>query len=225
MLHEDHRTLWEKEASLGRMALMKSLWCSQMAQWWRIHLSMQETQKKQVRSLGLEDPLEEGMATHSSDLSWETPWTEEPGGLQSRGSQSRTWPSTHTRCYEGWIKFCPVWWLGSHFYCGEFSCLLHVLWASTEQIDWIFTACCPCLLSVLNLLSFASLGPVSFNSCLSYPSLAPACVMGADSHKMHSRLLTGFDQCQARLESWRHRGSWKRETSRHTRKVCLSHSV
>ena len=40
-----------------------------------------------VRSLGWEDPLEEGMATHSSILAWRTPWTEEPGGLQSVGAQ------------------------------------------------------------------------------------------------------------------------------------------
>ena len=40
---------------------------------------MQETQ---VQFLGGEDPLEEGMATHSSILTWEIPWTEEPGGLQ-----------------------------------------------------------------------------------------------------------------------------------------------
>ena len=40
-----------------------------------------------VRSLGWEDPLEEGMATHSSILAWRIPWTEEPGGLQSMGSQ------------------------------------------------------------------------------------------------------------------------------------------
>ena len=39
----------------------------------------------QVQSLGREDPLEEEMATHSSILAWEIPWTEEPGGLQSRG--------------------------------------------------------------------------------------------------------------------------------------------
>ena len=51
---------------------------------------MQETQKIQVWSLGGEDPLEEEMATHSSILVWETPWTEEPGGLPSVGSQSRT---------------------------------------------------------------------------------------------------------------------------------------
>ena len=43
-----------------------------------------------VRSLGQEDPLEKGMATPSSILVWRIPWTEEPGGLQSRGSQSRT---------------------------------------------------------------------------------------------------------------------------------------
>ena len=43
--------------------------------------------KMRVQSLGWEDPLEEGMATHSSILTWRIPWTEEPGGLQTRGSQ------------------------------------------------------------------------------------------------------------------------------------------
>ena len=49
--------------------------------------AMQETQETRVRSLGREDPLEESMATHSSILAWRIPWTEEPGGLQSVGSQ------------------------------------------------------------------------------------------------------------------------------------------
>ena len=40
-------------------------------------------QEMQVQSLGWEDPLEKEMATHSSNLAWEIPWTEEPGGLQS----------------------------------------------------------------------------------------------------------------------------------------------
>ena len=40
-----------------------------------------------VLSLGQKDPLEKGMATHSSILAWEVPWIEEPGGLQSMGSQ------------------------------------------------------------------------------------------------------------------------------------------
>ena len=44
-------------------------------------------QGTQVQSLGQEDPLEKGMATHSSILAWRIPWTEEPGGLQSMGFQ------------------------------------------------------------------------------------------------------------------------------------------
>ena len=47
----------------------------------------QEPQETRVRSLGGEDPLKEGMATHSSILAWRVPWTEEPGGLQSTESQ------------------------------------------------------------------------------------------------------------------------------------------
>ena len=41
-----------------------------------------------VGSLGWEDPLEDGMATHYAVLAWRIPWTEQPGGLQSMGSQS-----------------------------------------------------------------------------------------------------------------------------------------
>ena len=44
-------------------------------------------QETQVSSQGWEDPLEKGMATHSSILAWRIPWIEEPGGLQSMGSQ------------------------------------------------------------------------------------------------------------------------------------------
>ena len=44
-------------------------------------------QELQVRTLGQEDPVEKDMATHSSILAWEIPWTEEPGGLQSVGLQ------------------------------------------------------------------------------------------------------------------------------------------
>ena len=48
-------------------------------------------QEMQVQSLGWEDPLKKEMATHSSTPAWEIPWTEEPGGLQTTGSQkSRT---------------------------------------------------------------------------------------------------------------------------------------
>ena len=53
----------------------------------RTCLPMQEIKEMHVRPLGWEDPLEEGMATHSSILAWRIPWTEEPGGLQSIGPQ------------------------------------------------------------------------------------------------------------------------------------------
>ena len=69
---------------------------------------MQETQERQVWPLGLEDPLEKKMATHFSILAWKIPWTEEPGGLQSMGSQRvrHDWVTGHTFCFiSGWIFF------------------------------------------------------------------------------------------------------------------------
>ena len=59
------------------------IWASLVAQMVKNVAAMQETR---VQSLGQEDPLEEGMATHSGILAWRVPWTEEPGGLQSMGS-------------------------------------------------------------------------------------------------------------------------------------------
>ena len=61
---------------------------------------MQETG---VQSLGREDPLEEGMAAHSRILAWRIPWTEEPGGLQSMGSQRvrHDWVTKHSTAHQG----------------------------------------------------------------------------------------------------------------------------
>ena len=70
--------------SLGRVNLHLTLRVSLVAQWLRIHLSMQ---KIWVRSLGQEDPLEKEMAPPSSILAWGIPWTEKPVRLQSMGSQ------------------------------------------------------------------------------------------------------------------------------------------
>ena len=64
--------------------LLWCLWASLEAQMINNLPIVQETW---VRSLGREDPLEKGMALHSSILAWRIPWTEEPGGLQSVGSQ------------------------------------------------------------------------------------------------------------------------------------------
>ena len=63
------------------------MWASKLSRMVKNLTAMQETQ---VQSLGWEDPLEEGKGTHSSILAWEIPWTEEPGRLQSMGSQKES---------------------------------------------------------------------------------------------------------------------------------------
>ena len=67
-------------------------------------------QKASVRSLGWEDPLKEGMAIHSSILAWRIPWTEEPGRLQSMGSQrvGHDWATKHRAAQEKRIIKRPL---------------------------------------------------------------------------------------------------------------------
>ena len=67
---------------------------------------MQDTQGMRVLSLSWEDPLEEEMATSSSVLAWEIPWTEGPGGLQSMGLHrgGHDWVHTHTYSTAWWDK-------------------------------------------------------------------------------------------------------------------------
>ena len=67
--------------ALGPGDLNLASWVAQMV---KNPPAMQETW---VRFLGWEDPLEKGVATHSSIFTWRIPWTEEPGGLQTMGSQ------------------------------------------------------------------------------------------------------------------------------------------
>ena len=76
--------MWYKQASLKRRIQKPSYTNTLMAQIVKNLCTMQETQ---VQSLGWEEPLEKGMATKSSILAWRIQWTEEPGGLQSVGSQ------------------------------------------------------------------------------------------------------------------------------------------
>ena len=75
-----------------------TIWASLMAQMVKNPPAVQETW---VQSLGWEDPLEEGIATHSSILAWRTPWTEEPGEPQSMRSQrvGHDWATKHTYDY------------------------------------------------------------------------------------------------------------------------------
>ena len=74
----------EVEAKRSRSQVREGLPCQILAQMVKNLPGMWETQ---VQSLDLEDPLEKGMATHSSILAWRILWTEEPVGLQSMGSQ------------------------------------------------------------------------------------------------------------------------------------------
>ena len=71
---------------------------------------MQDTYKMQVPSLGLEDPLEKEMATHSSILAWRIPWTEEPDGLQSIGLQrvGQDWSNLAAAELKFLVLFLPL---------------------------------------------------------------------------------------------------------------------
>ena len=76
----------------------------------------------QVWSLGWEDPLEEGMAAHSSILAWRIPWTEEPGGLQSMGSHRVRHDRSdlaHLNWKNGSFPLCTLSRAPSHFIFGH----------------------------------------------------------------------------------------------------------
>ena len=91
---------WEEHGVCTHWSVFLLWWASQVAQWWRIHLPMQETQEMQLWSLGQEDPPEKEMATHSRILAWRIPWTEKPGGLQYKGLQrvGYDWATEHNFC-------------------------------------------------------------------------------------------------------------------------------
>ena len=76
--------VWRREGKTGGGERLWYLVSSLVAQLVKNLPAMQEMR---VQSVGQEDPLEEEMATHSSILAWRIPWTEEPGKLQSMGSQ------------------------------------------------------------------------------------------------------------------------------------------
>ena len=82
--------------------------------WFRVVVkNLPARQETQVRFLCQEDPLEKGMATHSSTLAWRIPWTEEPGRLQSIGLQGQTqlsdwYPNTHTHTHTHFLHHTQV---------------------------------------------------------------------------------------------------------------------
>ena len=76
--------VWGRSPREGMGCLLQYSWASLVAQTVK---NLPAIQKTWVQSLGWEDPLEKRMATHSSILAWRIPWTEEPGKIQSMGSQ------------------------------------------------------------------------------------------------------------------------------------------
>ena len=82
LFEEEHRMVGG-----GNREMLVKAWASQVVLMVKNPSAKQETEETQVRSLGQEDPLEKGMAAHSSIFAWRIPWTEKPGRLQSTGSQ------------------------------------------------------------------------------------------------------------------------------------------
>ena len=134
-------------------------------------------QEAWVPSLGWEDPLGKGMATHSSILAWRIPWTEEPGGLQSMGLQrgqekvnyTSAWPrktevesSVHTPfCY--FFGYCSDFWLLKKLHVLKFS----------------FLTLCSCLQQLHNdflLLSKESMPDLVIDTAHTEPPQACWCV-------------------------------------------------
>ena len=99
---------------------------------------MQETQEIRVLSLGQEDTMEEEMATHSSILGWKIPWTEEPGGLQSMGSQrvGCDQATKHTCVQYSIVSVYRIFFIHSSVN-GHVGCL-HVLWVITMNIGCMY---------------------------------------------------------------------------------------
>ena len=105
----------------GRLSSIHPLWChfgwplhlwvSLCSEWGFPGAAVVKNQETWIWSLGWKDPLEKEMATHSSILAWKIPWTVEPGGLQSMGSQRvrHDWLSMHTCCQwqRAWVFRAP----------------------------------------------------------------------------------------------------------------------
>ena len=114
------------------------LWTTLILYWWASLVAQLVRSppivKMWVWSLGRQDPLEEGMATHSSILAWRIPWTKEPGGLQSIGLHS----------VEHW----------SDWTCILISFITHISWNSIIYVQ---------LCSFFILISFETVGTLNFH--------------------------------------------------------------
>ena len=119
-------------------------------------------QENLVQSLGLEPPLQEEIATHSSILAWKIPWTEEPGGLQSTGLQRVThdWAHTHTSLFECFLMFLIL----LFCYNTMFSAISSVQSLSHVRLFATWTTACQASLSITN--SWSPPKPMSMKSVM-----------------------------------------------------------
>ena len=132
----------------SKMERTETVWASLVAQMVK---SLPATQETWVRSLGQEDPLKKGMATHSSILAWRIPWTEEHCGLPSMGSQriGHDWATStftfwkRTTCCQ--ILECPMRQTSHHWPKSNKLNLIvwwgHVLVKATSSHHFIFLPC------------------------------------------------------------------------------------
>ena len=115
-------------------------------------------QEIRVQSLGQEDPLEKGMATHSSILTWRIPWTEEPGGLQSMASQRVRYDrvtNMFTSTVKGALlqmpshkpKFSLAWKENDYFH-------LNLAWHQHFLLLWFWDCCFLCQFLIIHLESW-----------------------------------------------------------------------
>ena len=123
--------------------------------------AVQEPLETWVQSLGQEDPLEEGMSTHSSIHAWRILWTEEPGGLHSRGSQGvrHYWAHAQSLCLKpssGFYCTCNKICIPCHG-CAE-SCVICSWYATPASL---YTLLLPLLVldALVFLVLLSSLGP------------------------------------------------------------------
>ena len=147
---------------------------------------MQETQETRVQSLGQEDPLEEGMATHSSTLAWRSPWTEAPGGPHR---VRHDWSDRAQKGHAGWggagrglseNKIRNDWF--SHFidavsdtslaslrlFCYWIGTLIESLDSSwmfyvSKQIDFIFSSCFRVAVNIMRTITFLNIFKQNLN--------------------------------------------------------------
>ena len=137
--------------------ISNTLLISLVAQWIRICQPVQKTQEIRVWFMGRDNPLEEGMTTHWSILAWKIPWTEESGGLHSRGSQRVSWAHTHTHTQVSQLRWAT--WLNSLWFdmYRNNSCVLFFKLEACCVVIISFLDYCTCSIDIANFYSLGAL--------------------------------------------------------------------